>query len=52
VRRLHDRPGITPEQDKLWRPVANAMADSAGAVGDAMQARFNKLQPMSAVEDI
>jgi len=32
--------------------VANAMADSAGAVGDAMQARFNKPQPMSAIEDI
>jgi len=49
---LHDRLGITPEQEELWRPVADAMADSAGAVGDAMPARFNKLRPMSAVEDI
>jgi len=52
VRRLHDQLGITPEQEELWRPVANAMTDSASAVGDAMQARFNKPQPMSAVEDI
>ena len=52
VRRLHDQLGITPEQEELWRPVANAMVDSASAVGDAMQARFNKPQPMSAVEDI
>jgi protein CpxP len=52
VRRLHDQLGITPEQEDLWRPVANVMVDSAGALGDAMQARFNKPQPMSAVEDI
>ena len=52
VRRLHDQLGITPEQEELWRPVATAMVDSAGAVGDAMQARFKKPQPMSAVEDI
>ena len=52
VRRLHDQLGITPEQEELWRPVAAAMMDSASAVGDAMQARSNKPQPMSAVEDI
>ena len=52
VRRLHDQLGITPGQEELWRPVATAMTDSASAVGDAMQARFNKPQPMSAIEDI
>lgn len=52
VRRLHDQLGISPEQEELWRPVAAAMVDSAGAVGNAMQARFIKPQPMSAVDDI
>ncbi len=52
VHRLHDQLAITPEQEELWRPVATAMMDSASGVGDAMQARFNKPQPMSAIEDI
>ncbi|MGI4940719.1 MAG: Spy/CpxP family protein refolding chaperone [Janthinobacterium lividum] len=52
VRRLHSQLGITPEQEELWRPVATAMVDSASGVGDAMQARFNKPQPMSAIDDI
>lgn len=52
VLRLHNQLGITPEQEELWRPVATAIVDSASAVGDAMQARFNKPQPMTAIEDI
>ncbi len=52
IQRLHDQLQITPGQEALWKNVAAAMQDNARVIATAMQARMDKSQTMSAVDDI
>jgi len=49
---LHDRLGITPAQEELWRPVVAAMQEGARLTSAAMQGRRDMAQPMTALDDI
>ena len=52
IQRLHNQLQVTPEQEALWAPIAQAMQDNAKSIAAAMQARSDKAATMNALDDI
>ena len=52
IQRLHNQLQVTPEQEALWTPIAQAMQDNAKSIAAAMQARSDKAATMNALDDI
>lgn len=48
---LHSKLGITPEQEDLWKNVAQVMRDNAKTMEALTKARTDKAKVMSAIED-
>ena len=52
IQRLHNQLQVTPEQEALWAPIAQAMQDNAKSIAAAMQARSDRGAAMNALDDI
>ena len=52
IQRLHGQLQITPDQEALWSPIAEALQDNAKSLAAAMQARSDKSATMNALDDI
>ena len=52
IRHLHDRLKISPPQEALWEPVAQAMRSNAAVLSDTLRSHRKDAADMTAVNDL
>jgi hypothetical protein len=52
INELHTKLGITPEQEDLWKNVAQAMRDNAQTMETLTKARTANAKTMTAIDDL
>lgn len=52
IKELHAKLKITPEQEKQWDVVTQAMRDNAKTMDELIKARTEKAKTMTAIEDL
>jgi len=52
IRRLHDRLGITPAEEALWSPVAQAMRDNEKAFRTDLAEKTHGIKTPTALDDL
>ena len=52
IKKLHQQLRITAAEESVWAPVAQVMRDNSKAMSDAFNDRIQKVNGMSAVDDI